>query len=167
MPCCSLALQRWDIGDQGPGAILSVTNIKVCSKRTPAPASDLPGWWCPKSGTRPFGTKISGRRRERATFQMTTRSRPCWVSSAPKGQPRRRRPRDRRRRPRRRAARPSGQEPKPRQSKRSTWKSVRRRGTGPNGRRLHWEDGKIAKDQEAGVDAREGGAARPPRQRLR
>ncbi len=41
----------------------------------------------------------------------------------------------------------------------------RQRGTGPDGRRSCWEDGKKAKDQEVGVNTREGGSARPPGQR--
>ena len=30
--------------DQEAGTVLSVTNVKVCRKRMPAPASDSPGW---------------------------------------------------------------------------------------------------------------------------
>jgi hypothetical protein len=35
---------RLDFGDQEAGTVLSVTNVEVCRKQTPAPASDLPGW---------------------------------------------------------------------------------------------------------------------------
>jgi hypothetical protein len=87
----------------------------------------LAGVVTPQKRNKAARNQDNRRKKRWATFRMTKRSRPRWVSSAPKGRPRRRRPRDGRRWPQRRAARPLGREPKPRQSRRSTRKSGRPR----------------------------------------
>jgi hypothetical protein len=87
----------------------------------------LAGVVTPRKRNKAARNQDNRRKKRWATFRMTKLSRPRWVSSAPKGRPRRRRPRDGRHWPRRRAARPSGREPKPRQSRRSTRKSGRPR----------------------------------------
>jgi hypothetical protein len=87
----------------------------------------LAGVVTPRKRNKAARNQDNQRKKRWATFRMTKQSRPLWVSSAPKGRPRRQRPRDGRHWPRRRAARPLGREPKPRQLRRSNRKSGRPR----------------------------------------